>query len=149
MLIVELSSSEESIWRGGRGYADGGSESSLSSVGSSILGSTERCEASVDRGTTVHINNNVALVKGCDDCHGIKCRWGVDRMLSVLSSPFAKRTKRACHRKEGYTSDFFYTYSTIYRDMSVQLLFSEFQMGVLRELKVTPIQLRPNGWAFM
>lgn len=51
-----------------------------------------------------------------------------------------KWTKRACHGKEGYMLDFFYAYSTVFRDMSVRLTFSDFQMGVLRELNVA----RPN-----
>lgn len=46
--------------------------------------------------------------------------------------------ERACHGREGYELDFFYTYVTLFRDLGVRLLFSDFQMGVLRELNICP-----------
>lgn len=41
--------------------------------------------------------------------------------------------------------DFFYVYSTLYRDLGVRLPFSDFEIGVLRELNVAPTQLHLNG----
>lgn len=42
------------------------------------------------------------------------------------------------HGKEGYVLDFFYSYSIMFKDMSVKLPFKEFQMGILRELNMAP-----------
>lgn len=58
-------------------------------------------------------------------------------------------TKRVCHGREEYASEFFYVYSTLFRDLKVFLPFLDFQMGVLQEFNVAPTQLHPNGWAFM
>lgn len=60
-----------------------------------------------------------------------------------------RSNERACHGREGYPDDFFYVYITLFRDLGIRLPFSEFQMGVLRELNICPAQLHPNGWAFM
>lgn len=60
-----------------------------------------------------------------------------------------RSTERACHGREGYGLGFFYTYITLFRDLGIMLPFSDFQMGVLRELNICPAQLHPNGWAFM
>lgn len=60
-----------------------------------------------------------------------------------------KRTKRACHGKEGYASDFFYVYYTIFCDIFIRLPFSNFDMGVLWELNMVPTQLHSNGWTLM
>lgn len=53
-------------------------------------------------------------------------------------------TERACHGREGYASEFFYVYLTLFRDRKVFLPFLDFQMDVLRELNVAFIQLHPN-----
>lgn len=41
-----------------------------------------------------------------------------------------EKNKRVFHGKEGAKEDFFYTYSCLFKDLLVQLLFIEFQMGV-------------------
>lgn len=66
-----------------------------------------------------------------------------------ISLAVCRSNERACHGREGYHSDFFHVYVTWFRDLGVRIPFSEFQMGVLRELNVCPTQLHPNGWAFM
>ncbi|KOM40247.1 hypothetical protein LR48_Vigan04g044500 [Vigna angularis] len=58
-------------------------------------------------------------------------------------------TERVCHGPENNPTDFFYAYATMFKDLKVLMPFSDFQMGVLRELNVAPTQLHPNGWAFM
>ncbi|KOM49809.1 hypothetical protein LR48_Vigan08g063600 [Vigna angularis] len=57
--------------------------------------------------------------------------------------------ERVCHGRENYPTDFFYAYATMFKDLKVLLPFSDFQMGVLRELNVAPTELHPNGWAFI
>lgn len=54
-----------------------------------------------------------------------------------------------CHGQEGYTSDFFYAYSTLFKNLKVLLSFFKFQISILWELNVAPTQLHPNSWAFM
>ncbi|KOM49953.1 hypothetical protein LR48_Vigan08g078000 [Vigna angularis] len=58
-----------------------------------------------------------------------------------------KLNEQACHGREQFSSDFFYVYSTLFRDLGVRLPFSDFQIVVLHALNVAPTQLHPNGRA--
>lgn len=57
--------------------------------------------------------------------------------------------ERACHGREGHSTDFFYVYSTLFRDLGVHLPFTDFQSSMLRDFNVAPTQLHPNGWGYM
>ncbi|MED6192435.1 hypothetical protein PIB30_010068 [Stylosanthes scabra] len=40
-------------------------------------------------------------------------------------------------------------YTTVFLDIGVKFPFTEFECGVLRQLKCAPTQIHPNGWAFI
>lgn len=71
------------------------------------------------------------------------------RDAESIMSAVCRTNERACHRREGHENDFFYVYTTLFRDLGVRLPFTEFQSGVQRALYVAPTQLHPNGWANM
>ncbi|KOM45688.1 hypothetical protein LR48_Vigan06g099400 [Vigna angularis] len=79
---------------------------------------------------------NISLVKVAEDARHFK--------LAIC-----QMTERVCHDRGNYPTDFFYVYATMFKDLKVLLPFLDFQMGVLRTLNVAPMQLHPNGWAFM
>ncbi|MED6225156.1 hypothetical protein PIB30_090975 [Stylosanthes scabra] len=54
---------------------------------------------------------------------------------------------RVYHRGEGW--EHFFVYSTLFLDIGVRFPFSEFQCGVLSELKCAPTRIHPNAWAFV
>ncbi|MED6109234.1 hypothetical protein PIB30_031550 [Stylosanthes scabra] len=54
---------------------------------------------------------------------------------------------RVYHRGEGW--EFFYMYTTVFLDIGVKFLFTEFECGVLSQLKYAPTQIHPNAWAFV
>lgn len=76
----------------------------------------------------------------------------VGRVTLVRVAEYAKHFKlivckkngRVFHGKEGDVHDLFFAYSYFFKDLLVCMPFSEFQMGVLRELNVAPIQLHQN-----
>ncbi|MED6175225.1 hypothetical protein PIB30_076412, partial [Stylosanthes scabra] len=43
----------------------------------------------------------------------------------------------------------FYMYTTVFLDIGVRFPFTEFECGVLSQLKCAPTQIHPNGWAFI
>ncbi|MED6217137.1 hypothetical protein PIB30_015038 [Stylosanthes scabra] len=55
--------------------------------------------------------------------------------------------ERVYHRGEGW--EFFYMYTTVLLDLGVRFPFSEFECGVLNQLKCAPTQIHPNAWAFI
>ncbi|KOM55488.1 hypothetical protein LR48_Vigan10g138000 [Vigna angularis] len=77
------------------------------------------------------------------------CLVKADQDASHFKLAICRMTERVCHGRGDYPLDFFYVYVTMFKDLKVLLPFSEFQMGVLRELNVATTQLHPNGWAFM
>ncbi|MED6134821.1 hypothetical protein PIB30_040529 [Stylosanthes scabra] len=54
---------------------------------------------------------------------------------------------RIYHRGEGW--EFFYMYTTVFLDIGVKFSFTEFECGVLNQLKCAPTQIHPNGWVFI
>ncbi|KOM47424.1 hypothetical protein LR48_Vigan07g112800 [Vigna angularis] len=60
-----------------------------------------------------------------------------------------RENERVFHGRENATNDFFYCYASPFYDMYVRLPLTNFQMEVLRTLKVAPTQLHPNSWGYM
>ncbi|MED6109671.1 hypothetical protein PIB30_035847 [Stylosanthes scabra] len=58
-----------------------------------------------------------------------------------------KDSDRVYHRGEGW--EYFFMYTTVFLDIGVKFPFSEFECGVLSQLKCAPTQIHPNAWAFM
>ncbi|MED6200788.1 hypothetical protein PIB30_088658, partial [Stylosanthes scabra] len=54
---------------------------------------------------------------------------------------------RVFHRGEGW--EFFFMYTTVFVDIRVRFPFTEFECGVLSQLKCAPTQIHPNAWAFI
>ncbi|MED6143822.1 hypothetical protein PIB30_009322 [Stylosanthes scabra] len=54
---------------------------------------------------------------------------------------------RVYHRGEGW--EFFYMYTTVFLDIGVKFPFTEFECGVLSQLKCALTQIHPNSWAFI
>ncbi|MED6115690.1 hypothetical protein PIB30_093131 [Stylosanthes scabra] len=54
---------------------------------------------------------------------------------------------RVFHKGDGW--EYFYMYMTVFIDLGVRFPFSEFENGVLSQLKCAPSQIHPNGWAFI
>ncbi|MED6132963.1 hypothetical protein PIB30_023861 [Stylosanthes scabra] len=54
---------------------------------------------------------------------------------------------RVYHRGEGW--ELFFVYTTLFLDIGVRFRFSEFQYGVLNQLKCAPTQIHPNAWTFI
>ncbi|MED6173136.1 hypothetical protein PIB30_056442 [Stylosanthes scabra] len=45
--------------------------------------------------------------------------------------------------------EYFYTYTTVFIDIGIRFPFTEFECGVLNQLKCAPTQIHPNAWAFI
>ncbi|MED6167951.1 hypothetical protein PIB30_007623 [Stylosanthes scabra] len=71
-------------------------------------------------------------------------REGNDLRLRFLS---CSDQDRVYHRGEEW--EFFFVYTTLFLDIGVRFPFSEFQCGVLNQLKCAPTQIHPNAWAFI
>ncbi|MED6125037.1 hypothetical protein PIB30_064611 [Stylosanthes scabra] len=54
---------------------------------------------------------------------------------------------RVFHKGEGW--EYFYMYTTVLLDLGVRFPFSQFEYGVLSQLKCSPSQIHPNAWAFI
>ncbi|MED6176930.1 hypothetical protein PIB30_093025 [Stylosanthes scabra] len=54
---------------------------------------------------------------------------------------------RVFHRGEGW--EFFFMYTTMFLDIRLRFPFTEFECGVLSQLKCAPTQIHPNAWAFI
>ncbi|MED6172570.1 hypothetical protein PIB30_051282 [Stylosanthes scabra] len=54
---------------------------------------------------------------------------------------------RVFHKSEGW--EYFYMYTTVLLDLGVRFPFSQFECGVLSQLKCVPSQIHPNAWAFI
>ncbi|MED6148260.1 hypothetical protein PIB30_051453 [Stylosanthes scabra] len=54
---------------------------------------------------------------------------------------------RVFHKGEGW--EYFYMYTTVLLDLGVRFPFSQFECGVLSQLKCVPSQIHPNAWAFI
>ncbi|MED6107670.1 hypothetical protein PIB30_016289 [Stylosanthes scabra] len=54
---------------------------------------------------------------------------------------------RVYHRGEGW--EYFYMYTTVFIDVGIKFPFSEFECGVLNQLKCAPTQIHQNAWAFV
>ncbi|MED6210648.1 hypothetical protein PIB30_066177 [Stylosanthes scabra] len=54
---------------------------------------------------------------------------------------------RVYHRGEGW--EWFYMYTAVFLDVGIKFPFSEFECGVLNQLKCAPTQIHPNAWAFV
>ncbi|MED6205355.1 hypothetical protein PIB30_016942 [Stylosanthes scabra] len=55
--------------------------------------------------------------------------------------------ERMFHKCDGW--EYFYVYTTLFLDLGVRFLFTQFQCGVLSQLKCDPTQVHPNAWGFM
>ncbi|MED6217849.1 hypothetical protein PIB30_021326 [Stylosanthes scabra] len=58
-----------------------------------------------------------------------------------------KEEDRVYHRGEGW--EFFFVYTTMFLDVGISFPFTEFECGVLSQLKCAPSQIHPNAWAFI
>ncbi|MED6158162.1 hypothetical protein PIB30_030219 [Stylosanthes scabra] len=58
-----------------------------------------------------------------------------------------KEEDRVYHRGEGW--EYFFVYTTLFLDVEVRFPFSQFECGVLSQLKCAPSQIHPNAWAFV
>ncbi|MED6157707.1 hypothetical protein PIB30_025819 [Stylosanthes scabra] len=59
-----------------------------------------------------------------------------------------------CEEKErvyfrGLGWEHFYMYTTVFLDIGIRFPFTEFECGVLNQLKCAPTQIHPNTWAFI
>ncbi|MED6182458.1 hypothetical protein PIB30_028587 [Stylosanthes scabra] len=54
---------------------------------------------------------------------------------------------RVYHRGEGW--EYFFVYTTLFLDVGVRFPFSQFECGVLSQLKCALSQIHPNAWAFV
>ncbi|MED6132503.1 hypothetical protein PIB30_019645 [Stylosanthes scabra] len=54
-----------------------------------------------------------------------------------------KNSDRVYHRGEGW--EYFFIYTTVFLDVGVKFPFSEFECGVLSQLKCAPTQIHPNA----
>ncbi|MED6175458.1 hypothetical protein PIB30_078574 [Stylosanthes scabra] len=54
---------------------------------------------------------------------------------------------RVFHKGEGW--EYFYTYTTLFIDLGVRFPFSQFEYGVLSQMKCAPTQIYPNAWGFI
>ncbi|MED6202070.1 hypothetical protein PIB30_101711 [Stylosanthes scabra] len=54
---------------------------------------------------------------------------------------------RMFHKGDGW--EYFYVYTTLLLDLGVRFPFSEFECGVLSQLKCAPSQIHPHAWAFI
>ncbi|QHO08330.1 uncharacterized protein DS421_14g471640 [Arachis hypogaea] len=85
-----------------------------------------------------------------------------DRSISQLGSPSSwirvgsgvnlrflpcNASDRVFHCGESF--EYFYMYSAVFVGLGVRFPFSEFERGVLMQLKCAPSQLHPNSWAFV
>ena len=52
-------------------------------------------------------------------------------------------------RPKGVDSEWFYFYSGVIEEFSIQFPFSDFETDILRTINVAPSQLRPNSWGFI
>ncbi|MED6168624.1 hypothetical protein PIB30_013356 [Stylosanthes scabra] len=55
--------------------------------------------------------------------------------------------ERVFHKCDGW--EYFYVYTTLFLDLDVRFPFTQFQCGVLSQLKCAPTQVHPNAWGFM
>ncbi|MED6135704.1 hypothetical protein PIB30_049105, partial [Stylosanthes scabra] len=54
---------------------------------------------------------------------------------------------RVFHKTEGW--EYFFMYTTVFIDLGVRFPFTQFECGVLSQLKCAPSQIHPNPWAFI
>ncbi|MED6151658.1 hypothetical protein PIB30_084529 [Stylosanthes scabra] len=54
---------------------------------------------------------------------------------------------RVFHKTNGW--EYFYMYTMVFIDIGVRLPFTQFENGVLSQLKCAPTQIHPNAWAFI
>ncbi|MED6144047.1 hypothetical protein PIB30_011840 [Stylosanthes scabra] len=54
---------------------------------------------------------------------------------------------RVYFRGEGW--EYVYIYTTVFLDVGIKFPFTEFECGVLSQLKCAPSQIHPNAWAFI
>ncbi|MED6195780.1 hypothetical protein PIB30_041274 [Stylosanthes scabra] len=71
-------------------------------------------------------------------------RLGSDVRLRFLP---CKEGDRVYHRGERW--EYFFMYTTVFLDVGVRFPFTEFECGVLSQLKCAPSQIHPNAWAFI
>ncbi|MED6151457.1 hypothetical protein PIB30_082755 [Stylosanthes scabra] len=55
--------------------------------------------------------------------------------------------ERVFKRGEGWK--YFYMFTTVFVDIGVRFPFTQFECGVLSQLKCAPSQIHPNAWAFI
>ncbi|KOM58054.1 hypothetical protein LR48_Vigan11g108700 [Vigna angularis] len=136
----------------GRGYADNEVSTSSSSsgaiAGQGVVASPSRNSSDLlaDSDAPEEVANHVDSSGAWD---GKPRVWPVVPDARHLKLVVCQMTERVCHDRGNYPTDFFYAYATMFKDLKVLLPFSDFQMGVLRELNVAPTQLHPNDLAFM
>lgn len=46
-------------------------------------------------------------------------------------------------------SDFIYFYVDVFKELHIQLLYADFECGMLRTMNIAYVQLHPNNWAFL
>ncbi|KOM56661.1 hypothetical protein LR48_Vigan10g255300 [Vigna angularis] len=143
MAVVSIESSSESSGGVWEGSARGGGDS-LSSVSSHFVdGAVESSgadpEVPVSPGDRVFYGVPIFLLKG-----GIR----------VDGSPFEPDgqgvvvAEWAPHDpSRSSPDDFFYMYVTFFTHLFIRVPFTKFQMAILREVNVAPVQLHPNSWA--
>ncbi|MED6213665.1 hypothetical protein PIB30_095508 [Stylosanthes scabra] len=54
---------------------------------------------------------------------------------------------RVFHKGEGWA--YFYMYTTLFIDLGVRFPVSQFECGVLSQMKCAPTQIHPNAWGFI
>ncbi|MED6186780.1 hypothetical protein PIB30_070050 [Stylosanthes scabra] len=54
---------------------------------------------------------------------------------------------RVFHKTSGW--EYFYMYTTVFIDIDIRFPFTQFENGVLSQLKCAPTQIHPNAWAFI
>ncbi|MED6149034.1 hypothetical protein PIB30_058675 [Stylosanthes scabra] len=70
-------------------------------------------------------------------------REGVDIGLEFVS---CSSEERVFHKA---SVEYFFMYTTVFIDLGVRFPFSDFENGVLGQLKCAPTQIHSNAWAFM
>jgi len=57
--------------------------------------------------------------------------------------------ERVCHSREGAKLNFFYVYAYFFQDLSMTVLFKDWQVDVLREIHYALTHIHPNTKASM
>ncbi|MED6110397.1 hypothetical protein PIB30_042497 [Stylosanthes scabra] len=73
--------------------------------------------------------------------------WVRERNDTKLQFVPCSSGDRVFHKGEGW--EYFYMYTTLFIDLEVRFPFSQFEYGVLSQMKCAPTQIHLNAWGFI